>query len=147
GDSRTDRFEFPVPLPRLAKDGGVVSRAQPAIGAEDEKDGVILTLAPLHERVPDFARGSAQVGRKLADLAGERLRLRRPVHRLLKARRGDQLHRPRDLADVADRLAALDEFAGVGHASNPKLTTDEHRRTQIKYLSCFYPCSSVFICG
>ena len=57
-----------------------------------------------------FAGAGAQVGGQLGDLARVRLRLDGAVHRLLEARRGDQLHRPRDLADVADRLAAFDEW-------------------------------------
>src|SRR5262249_38132434 len=42
-------------------------------------------------------------------------RLGGAVERLLEPGRGDQLHRPRDLADVADRLAAIDEGTGFGH--------------------------------
>ena len=63
----------------------------------------------------DVGGAGAEVGGQLGDLARVRLRLGGAVHRLLEARGGDQLHRPRDLADVADRLAAFDEGAGLGH--------------------------------
>ena len=39
------------------------------------------------------------------------------IHRLLVARGRDQFHRPRDLADVANRLASFVEGAGIGHES------------------------------
>jgi len=75
------------------------------------------------ERVRHLAGVLAQVGGQLGDLAGEGVRLGRPVECLLESRRGDQLHGPRDLADVADRLAALHECAEVGHAS-PVLSSE-----------------------
>src|SRR5947209_5263718 len=59
----------------------------------------------------------AEIGRKLGDLARIGLRLGRPIKRFLEARSRDQLHRPRDLADVLDRLAASDEGTGLGHCS------------------------------
>ena len=61
------------------------------------------------------ARGLAQVGDQLGDLAREGLGLGGPVERLAEPVGGDQLHRPRDLADVLDRLAALDDRSGLGH--------------------------------
>src|SRR4026209_2250093 len=63
------------------------------------------------------ARGSRQVGGDLGDLARVRFGHRRAVHRLLESRSGDQLHRPRDLADVADRLTERNELAKIGRVS------------------------------
>src|SRR5438552_11956611 len=62
-------------------------------------------------------RAGAQVGRQLRDLARVGLRLYRPVEGLLEPGRGDQLHGPRDLADVADRLAAFDDGSCFCHGS------------------------------
>ncbi len=53
------------------------------------------------------------------DLAGVGFRLGRPVECLLEPRSGNEFHRPRDLADVADRLAALDEDAAIRHGPRP----------------------------
>src|SRR6266566_1360553 len=52
---------------------------------------------------PAWAAG-AEVGGEFRDLARVRLGLAGTVHRLLEARGCDQFHRPRDLADVLDRL-------------------------------------------
>ena len=41
----------------------------------------------------------------------------RTVHRLFVPRSRDQLHCPRDFADVTDRLASFVKSAGVGHQS------------------------------
>ena len=60
-----------------------------------------LTSRPLASRSCTSLRHAARVRR-----GG-----RRPVHRLLEPRSRDQLHRPRDLADVADRLASFIEEA------------------------------------
>ena len=76
---------------------------------------VLDLLALLQQRMRDVRGAGAEVGGQLGDLARVRLGLGGAVEGLLEARRGDQLHRPRDLADVADRLAAFDERAGVGH--------------------------------
>src|SRR6185369_17335865 len=43
----------------------------------------------------------------------------RAVERGLETRRRDELHRPRDLADVAHRLAALDEDSAIRHTTDP----------------------------
>src|SRR5271157_36821 len=63
----------------------------------------------------DRARGFAKVGDQLGDLARECFGLGRPIERLAELGRGDQLHRPGDLANVLDRLAALDDRSGLGH--------------------------------
>ena len=65
----------------------------------------------------DVLRVLAQIGDQLDDLARERLGLGRAIERLAKPVGGDQLHRPGDLADVLDRLAAFDDRAGLGHGS------------------------------
>src|SRR5262249_17292618 len=79
---------------------------------------VFHLLARLQKRMGDAAtRVQGQVGGKLGDLAREGLGLGGTVEGLLVARGRDQLHGPRDLADVADRLAALDDGACLGHGS------------------------------
>ena len=97
----------------------VVPAAQAAVGAKYEQDGVLDLGVRGQQRVLDLAGVGAQVGGQLGDLAGVRLRLHGPVEGLAELGGGDQLHRPRDLADVADRLAAFHEFAGIRHSINP----------------------------
>src|SRR5271157_5996353 len=63
----------------------------------------------------DRARGFAKVGDQLGDLARECFGLGRPIERLAELGGGDQLHRASDLANVLDRLAALDDRSGLGH--------------------------------
>ena len=58
---------------------------------------------------------------QIADQFGDPLGIGRggqcPIHRPLEPRSGDQLHRPRYLADVFDRLSAFIKSFGFGHWS------------------------------
>jgi len=67
------------------------------------------------EGMRDIGGVRTQVGRQLGDLARVGVRLDRPVERFLEPSGGDEFHRPRDLADVPNRLAAFDDCAGFGH--------------------------------
>ena len=57
----------------------------------------------------------AQVVGQVGDLARVGIRLDRPVESFLEPGRGDQLHRPRNLADVANRFPAFNERSCFGH--------------------------------
>ena len=72
-------------------------------------------IAALEQRMCDRLGRLAQVGDQLGDLPGVRLGLGGPIERLLELGGGDQLHRPGDLADVLNRLAAFDDRSGLGH--------------------------------
>jgi len=50
------------------------------------------------------------------------------IHCFLEARSRDQLHRPRDLADIADRAASFIENAWVGHCRE-----DRGRRSEVRF--------------
>ena len=86
------------------EDAGVVAAGQAAVGAEHEHAGGLDLGARFEQRMLDVAGGGAEVGGQLGDLAGVGLGFGGAVHRLLEARGGDQLHRPRDLADVGIAL-------------------------------------------
>ena len=66
----------------------------------------------------DLQSGGGQVADQLGDPLRVGRRSRSSIHCFLKARRRDQLHRPRNLADVLDRLAAFIECSCVGHDSS-----------------------------
>src|ERR1019366_5220922 len=104
----------------FAQDRAVVAAAQAAIGAEDQQNAVLDLGAFLEQRVLDVAGIGAEIGRQLRDLACVGVGLNGAVHRLLEARGGDQLHRPRDLADIPDRLTAFHEYACAGHGSSSR---------------------------
>ena len=94
----------------------VVAAAQPAIGGQSTSSVARSGLAAVSSSGWLTSRPAAgQVGHQLRDPLGVGRGRRRAVHGLFESRRGDQLHRPRDLADVADRLAAFVKFAGIGH--------------------------------
>ena len=100
----------------LAENTGVVAATQAAVGAQHQEHAVLDLLALLQQRMRDVAGGGAEVGGQFGDLARVGLGLGGAVHRPLEARRGNQFHRPRDLADVADGLTPFDEFASLRHA-------------------------------
>src|SRR5437016_1145239 len=87
---------------RFAQDGRIVTAAQAPVGTKDEQDTVIDALAWLQEGVSEVDGTGTEVGGQLGDLPRIGFGLAGTVHRLLEPRGGDQLHRPRDLADVAD---------------------------------------------
>ena len=93
----------------------VVTAGQPAVARQDQEQRALDRIAPDQERMGELVGGLAQVGDQLGDLARVGLGLGRPVQRLAEPVGGDQLHRPGDLADVVDRLAAFDDRAGLGH--------------------------------
>ena len=94
----------------------VVSAAQAAIGGQHQQDRTLGFLAPFKQRMADFQAAIGQIGHELRDALGVgRGGMARSIA-FLKRRSGDQLHRPRNLADVADRLAAFVEGSGLGHA-------------------------------
>ena len=109
-------------------DVAVVAAAQSAIGGEHQQHGLLGLLAALQQRMADFQAAVGQVGHQLRDPLGVGRGRVGPIHRLLEARRGDQLHRPRDLADVADRLAAFVEGAGFGHGGSDRRAEVTMRR-------------------
>src|SRR5262249_54384246 len=109
------RARLPDALDGGPQDRRVVAAAQAAVGGEHQQHGMLDRLAVLQKRVLEFPRVGAEVGGQLGDLARVRLGLAGAVHRLAEARRRDQLHRPRDLADVLHRSAALHKGAGLGH--------------------------------
>src|SRR6185369_12783071 len=63
--------------------------------------------------------GFQAAGHQVFDQLGHSIRVGRgrrcPVHRFLEPRSRDQLHRPRDFADVADAFATFIEDAWIGH--------------------------------
>ena len=72
-------------------------------------------LAGFQERVRDFQATVGQVAHQGRDPLRIGRRRNRPIHRLFEPGARNQLHRPRDLADVADRFAPFIECSGLGH--------------------------------
>ena len=94
----------------------VEAAAQTAIGRQHQQRCPRRSFrAASSSGMANLQAGLGQVGDQLRDAIGIGGRRRCSVHRLLEARGGDQLHRPRNLADVADRLAAFVECSGIGH--------------------------------
>ena len=93
----------------------VVAAGQSAIARQDQEQRPRDRIAPHQQAVRDLLGRLAQVGDQLGDLARVSLGLGGAVQRLAEPVGGDQLHRPRDLADVLDRLAAFDDRSGFGH--------------------------------
>ena len=69
----------------------------------------------LEQWVADFQAALAEVLHQLGDARGISRRSTGSVHCLLEPRGRDQLHRPRDLADISNRLAAFVKRSSVGH--------------------------------
>ena len=82
---------------------------------EDQENGPAGGFAGLEQRVLNLQAAVRQIGHELSDALRIGRGRMRPIHRLLEARRGDQLHRPRNLADVADALASLIECPCFSH--------------------------------
>ena len=93
----------------FAQDGGVVAAAQAAVGTDHQEQRGFHSLVGLQQRMMDIAGTGTQVGGQLGDLPGVGLGLDGAVHGFAKARGGDQLHGPRNLADVTDRFAPFDK--------------------------------------
>ncbi len=98
-----------------ADHAGVVAAAQPAVGGQHQQRRPAGFGARFQERVAHFQSLPGEVTHQRADPARVGRGGRGPVHGPLESGRGDQLHRPRDLADVADRLATLVERSGFAH--------------------------------
>src|SRR5947209_8335188 len=99
----------------LAQNTGIVAAAQAAVRAKHQQYAVLDLLVLFQERVLEVDRVGAEVGRQLRDLARVPLRLQGALEGPLESGGGNQLHGPRDLADILDRLAALDESTSLGH--------------------------------
>ena len=56
-----------------------------------------------------------EVAHQFGDPPDVGFRRQRPVHRLFEPRGGDEFHRPRDLANVADGLTPFDDRACLAH--------------------------------
>ena len=65
-------------------------------------------MAELQTRIGQF-------GNQTRDSVGVGTRCTRPIHGMLEARSGDQLHCPRNLADISDRFAPFVECPGIRH--------------------------------
>ncbi len=100
-----------------SQDAGVVTAAQSAIAGEDQHASRFGMVALLQQRMLDLGSGCSQAVDDLRQPIGVGSHGRGAIHRLLVTRRGNQFHRPRDLADVANRLSTFIECAGVGHES------------------------------
>ncbi len=101
-------------------DGGVqyarIERsAQTAHAGQNHQRRPLLRFRHGHQRMLEVAHRTGDAGCQLSELVGVGTPRDRGVVRFLETRGGDQLHGPRDLADVADRLAALDQDSAIRH--------------------------------
>ncbi len=90
---------------RTCRDWPSGPAVRPDCGSGRSSSSGCCTSNPLRDRISHQLRDAVRVGR----------RRRCSIHRFLEPRIGDQLHRPRDLADVLDRTAAFIECASFGH--------------------------------
>src|SRR3954447_2972917 len=90
-------------LLRSAADDVRAQRAGEAAIAREQHHEPCAALALLKKRMLVSAEHGREIGQDLVDLVRIRPRLKRRVLRSLQFRGSDELHRPRDLLDVADR--------------------------------------------
>jgi hypothetical protein len=106
GDFQSDLRDFFLQIlqtwERRALHVGVVAAAQPAIARQNQQRRTLRLGTLVQQRVADFQPAVGQIADQAGDAAGVGRGGRGPVHRLFEARGGNQLHGPRDLADVAD---------------------------------------------
>ena len=95
----------------------VVAAAQTAMTGQPNKRRPCRGRLGLHQGMLSTISDAGEISHQLRETLRIRLGRYRSVERSLEARRGDQLHRPRNLADVANRLATLDDDSCVGHGS------------------------------
>ena len=121
-ERRLDSLGLVVLMPedRRSQDVAVVAAGQPTIARDHQQAATRLIGSCVVKSgcltSPEVSPRSATSSAILRVIG---LGLGRPVERLAKPVGGDQLHRPGDLADVLDRLAALDDRAGLGHGVLP----------------------------
>ncbi len=92
-----------------------VERAGEAAIGRDEHDGARPALALGEQRMVVAAEHGREVRQDLVDLVRVRSRRERGVLGALQLRRGDELHRARDLLDVAHRRNAASDLALAWH--------------------------------
>ena len=107
---------FPA-IRRQAQHSAVVAAAQSAVGAQHEEARVARLLPLLEQGMVDFQPASGEVGNELGNAIRIGGRGQRTIHRPAERSRGNQFHRPRDLADVADRFASFIECSRFSHLS------------------------------
>ena len=98
----------------------VVRPAQPAVGGDHQRQlGGVLDLAvrPVDQRVRDVPRRRRQLRHQPEHALGVGLGRQGPLLGLGELAGGDHLHRLGDAADVAHRLDALADLAGLGHGA------------------------------
>ncbi len=100
-------FEFEPTVEAGALQVAVETTAKAAVCREHKQRDVANCLSLFEQRVVHFETAREQILHQLRHAIRERRGGRRPIHGFLKARGRDQLHRPRDFADVADRLASF----------------------------------------
>ena len=79
----------------------ILPAAKPSVARDDHQGRAFDVLVGFHEWVADIRGGARQIGDEFRELLGVGFGGGRPVQGGLEARRGDELHGPRDLADVA----------------------------------------------
>ena len=100
---------------RREADGVGVERARQAAVGREQHHAARARVAAREQRMLIAAQHRGEIGQNLVDLVGVRPRLERRVLGTFQLRRGDKLHRSRDLLDVADRRDAPPDLALTGH--------------------------------
>jgi hypothetical protein len=105
----------------LEREAGRVRVQRPGEAAirRDDHEEPPAALAPGQERVGLRVEDGREVGEDLVDLLAVGAAGERGVLGALELRRGDELHRPRDLLDVLDGADAPPDVALARHAASP----------------------------
>ena len=109
-----------------------VERPGEAAVARHEDDEPLAALAPGEQRVLVAAEDDGEVGEDLVELLAVRPGMERRVLGALQLRRGDELHRPRDLLDVADRGYSPPDLALAGHLGEEALAELAERLVELR---------------
>lgn len=108
-------IEVLFPLNGLAKNVSVVATAQSAVGGQNKQGGLPGRFPGLEQGVGDFQPGANQVTNQLGDPPSVVGRRSSSFHCFFETGRRDQFHRPRNLADIPNRLASFIKGSGIGH--------------------------------
>ena len=87
----------------------VVAAAQTTIGGQYEQNAFLFFRPAFQKWMRELQVRATKVTHDLGNFPSVRRGFRSAIHRFLKTTGGDQLHRARDLADVAHRFQPFDK--------------------------------------
>ena len=108
-------LDFATALGRDAYERPVIASAQATVGREHKDIDSLDRIVGYEQRMRNTRTAIGQILYDLGNTLGVIGRSRRAVHRLFKAGRRDELHRPGDLANIPNALSTFIELTNVCH--------------------------------